>query len=141
MIKIIISLIAIYILNVIDYFQTIYAVQLFGLGIEINPIVRFLFENNCEWIKLILIPILLVIQGIIVRKNKKQSWAVYLLLIGFSFVVTNNFIVLWRLQVLNEFIKESLAMIITMVVCAIITGVSAIACGALCAYYKHLKNK
>ena len=30
---------------------------------------------------------------------------------------------------------------ITMIICAVVTTLSAAACGALCAYYKHLKKK
>lgn len=101
MIPITISLIIIYILNIIDYFQTIYGINLFGLDIEGNPIARFLLENNCGWIvKFIAVPIILVTLGVLVRIDKKQSWVVYVLLVFYLFVVTNNFIALAQLQAL-----------------------------------------
>ncbi len=88
----IILLILIYILNIIDYFQTIYAIQLFGIGVEINPIGRFMLENECAWIfKFIGVPILLTAIGFIIKYDKNKVWAVYFLLTVFLFVVIHNF--------------------------------------------------
>lgn len=88
----IILLVLIYILNIIDYFQTIYAIQLFGIGVELNPIGRFMLENECAWIvKFIGVPILLTAIGFIIKYDKKQSWAVYFLLTMFLFLVIHNF--------------------------------------------------
>jgi hypothetical protein len=39
----IILLVLVCILNVVDYVQTIYGIQIFGLSIEFNPFARFLF--------------------------------------------------------------------------------------------------
>lgn len=98
MIKVIISLITIYILNIIDYFQTTYAVQLAGIGVEANPIGRMLLENDYGWVaKLIVVPLVLVILGATINTTRKQSWVVYLLLIFYFVVVINNFIVLSKL--------------------------------------------
>ena len=99
MIKVTISLILIYILNLIDYFQTIYAVQLVGIGIELNPIARFLLENNYGRIaKFIVVLIALTIMGITIRIERRMSWAAYVLLVFYICIVINNFVVLLRLQ-------------------------------------------
>lgn len=100
----IILIVVILILNLIDYCQTIYAVQVFGTGVEANPIVRFLFENNyavaCN-LKLIGVPITLALLGLIViRFDRRQIFGLYLLLVCFGYVVIHNFIVLSRLGLL-----------------------------------------
>ena len=95
MISTIISLIIIYLLNLIDYFQTRYVISIFGLGVEANPIGRFLFEHNLAWpVKILVVPILLLIAGYVVKVNRKLVWMVYLLLVLYLFVVTSNFIML-----------------------------------------------
>lgn len=106
----IISLIMIYLLSIVDYFQTIYAVNIFGIGIELNPIARFLISHNCGFIaKLIVVPILLTVIFWIARYFKRLSWTVelkilsfgvyFLLTIGFL-VVIHNFIVLANIGIL-----------------------------------------
>ena len=98
MTRVIVSLIAIYALNIVDYFQTIYAVRLCGIGVEANPIGRFLLENNCGWVvKLIVAPILLATMGIIIRTERKWSWAAYFMLILYTLVVASNFIQISRI--------------------------------------------
>ncbi|MEE1084289.1 MAG: DUF5658 family protein [Paludibacteraceae bacterium] len=98
MIKVIISLVIIYILNIIDYFQTIYAVSLAGIGVEANPIGRIMLESGYGWIvKLIVVPIVLIILGATINTARKQSWVVYLLLVFDFVVIINNFIVLSKL--------------------------------------------
>lgn len=93
----IIFLIATHILSLIDYYQTVYAIQLFGIGIEANPIARFLFENNYAWaVKLIIMPIILTIIGVITKIDKNQRWAVYLLFTIYFSIVLNNFLMLMR---------------------------------------------
>lgn len=93
----IILLIIIYILNIIDYFQTIYAIKLFGIDVEVNPIGRLLLANNYAWIaKLIFVPTVLIIIGIIIKIDKKQIWVIYFLLIWFACVVAHNFIMLYQ---------------------------------------------
>lgn len=94
---IVVLLIVICILNCIDYWQTIHATQLFGLGVEANPIARFMFENNCEWIKLLIVPIALIGLWTIIKTDKRFIWTIYALLIFYAQVVINNFIVLFNL--------------------------------------------
>lgn len=95
---IILLMAALYILNSIDYCQTMYAIRHVGLGVEANPIVRFLLENNYgDLVKLVGFPILLACLGVIIHFDKKQKWALYVMLVLFCFVVINNFIVLFRL--------------------------------------------
>lgn len=134
-----IVLIIIYLLNLIDCFQTMYAIQLFGIGVEANPIARFMFEHNCALVlKLVLVLIALVVMGVVIRADKRFIWAPYCLLVFYTYIVVRNFIVLDQMGALQ--IGEKLMTTIS-IVCAVITTISALACGALCAYYKHLKKK
>lgn len=138
MTRVIISLIAIYALNIVDYFQTIYAVRLCGIGVEINPIGRFLLENNCGWVvKLIMVPIVLTIMGATIRKERAWSWTAYFLLVFYSGVVLSNFNMLFRIR---AFWEESImtTLCITLAVCA---AISSMICGLLSALYKHAKKK
>ena len=99
MIKVIISLIITCILNFVDYWQTVYAIQLYGLGVELNPIARFLLSGDYGWIaKLIVVPTMLTVMGITIRAERRMSWAAYVSLIYYICIVINNFVVLSRLQ-------------------------------------------
>lgn len=138
MTKTITALIAIYALNIVDYFQTIYAVRLCGIRAELNPIGRFLLENNCGWVvKIIVAPILLATMGIIIRTERKWSWAAYFMLVFYSGVVLSNFNMLFRIR---AFWEESImtTLCITLAVCA---AISSMICGLLSALYKHAKKK
>lgn len=101
MIQTIALLITIYALNLIDYFQTMYAVQALGIGVEANPIARYLIENNCGGVpKLIIVPILLTAMGFIVHLDEKQKWAIYVALAMYLYVVISNFVTLFQAGVL-----------------------------------------
>ena len=96
-----ILLVAIYVLNLIDYGQTVYAIHLAGLQVEANPIGRFLFENNYEWVaKFVILPILLALLGLIIKYEKRCIWAAWWLLIHFTIVVIHNFIILIQMNAL-----------------------------------------
>lgn len=98
MIPIVALLIIIYVLNLIDYFQTAYTISLFGIGVELNPIGRWLFSIGCAWVpKIIIVPMLLVIMGLIIWKYRELSWEIYLLLIFYILVVINNFNIMLEL--------------------------------------------
>ena len=91
MITTIILLIIVYALNIIDYIETLYVINRFGIGVEVNPIGRFLFENNLAWVvKIIVMPIVLATIGFFVKLDKKQIWAIYVLLIFYTAVVISN---------------------------------------------------
>lgn len=91
----------IYILNLIDYAQTIYAVNHIGIEVELNPIGVFLLENNIAWImKIIITPIILTLMILIIKKDKAQIWVFYVLLIFYALVVINNFIMLSQINIL-----------------------------------------
>jgi hypothetical protein len=99
--KAIILLIAIYILNLIDYWQTMYAIQIFGTGVEANPIARFLIENNCGGlVKFIGVPMSLAIIGIATHFNKRLIWTIYVLLALYGCLVIHNFIILSQAGIL-----------------------------------------
>lgn len=101
MTKTIILLVSVYILNVIDYVQTMYAIQEVGLAVELNPIMQFLYQNNFVWpVKLVMPVVLLVIWGFIIKADKRLIWSVYILFAVYLFVVFNNFIVSIKLGLL-----------------------------------------
>jgi hypothetical protein len=102
MTKIIILLIITYLLNLIDCAQTLHVVQLFGIGVEANPIARFMFEHNCALMpKLVVVPIALTLMGIIIRIDKRFIWAAYCLLIFYVYIVVHNFAVLFQMGVFS----------------------------------------
>lgn len=101
MIKAVILLIITYIFNLIDYWQTTYAVQIFGLGVEANPVVRFLFEHNCAGIAKFIIPaILLICLGFIIKAERGLIWTAYLSFTIYLFVIIHNFIMFMKMGIL-----------------------------------------
>lgn len=101
MIKVIIFLIIIFILNIIDYGQTMYAVSICGLIVEANPIARFFIRSGYGWVpKFIVTPLLLALMGWLIHYEPKARWIAYVLLIFYIVVVANNFIMLAQLQAL-----------------------------------------
>ena len=101
MTKTIVLLILTYIFNLIDYVQTTCAISHFGLSVELNPIVRFLFQHHCaEIVKLIAPIILLVIIGFMVKAEKKNIWAVYVLAAIYFLVILHNFVILIQMGII-----------------------------------------
>ncbi len=77
-----------YILNVVDYFFTVYWVDNYGLDIESNPIGRWLFENNLAgFVKIVLVGVLFLILALLSKKLKKAAKAGYLIFAVYSVVV------------------------------------------------------
>lgn len=134
----------IYILNIIDYLQTAYAIQTLGLGVELNPVGRFCFEHNCALsVKMIGMLIVLSTIGFITIKIEPYYILVSTaLLVFYIVIVTHNFNQLKQAGILNsnqwrEYMMDNTISII----CMVVTMVCAGAIGGLCAYYKHLKKK
>lgn len=101
MVKIVVLLIIIYLLNLVDYWQTTLAISLCGIGVELNPIARFLIENDYGWVvKIIVFAALLVVMGFLVHKIPSQIYMIYVLAIVFCIVVIHNFIMLTRMGAL-----------------------------------------
>ena len=91
MITAIILLIIVYALNIIDYIETLYVINRFGIGVEVNPIGRFLFENNLAWaVKIIVMPIILALMGFLIKIDKRNIWVAYILLCVYLAVVVSN---------------------------------------------------
>ena len=88
-------LIITYILNVIDYFETLYLIQRFGVEVEGNHIMRYLFENNCAWVAKLIIPaILLLVCGVIIKKDKTYIRPIYVATSFYLFLVIHNLAVI-----------------------------------------------
>lgn len=93
----IILLVATFLLNIVDYVQTMYAIQQLGIGVEFNPLGRFLLENDLAWAaKFVLVPIVLTIMGIVIHKDKKAAWSAYFLFVFYICLVLHNFMMLAR---------------------------------------------
>jgi hypothetical protein len=143
MIITIVLLIAIYILNIIDYLQSAYGIQELGLGIEANPVARFCFEHDILLpVKLIVPLILVLLTGFITIKIEPRFICVALCpLVLYVLVVWHNFIQLAQAGLLNLNPLEGDTMelqtvAITSLICtAILSGVVV----GLLAYIKHLK--
>ena len=79
-----ILLVMAYFLNLIDYVQTIYGIQKFGLSIELNPLMRFCFEHDIALqVKLIMPLLILLIIGLITLKVEPRyictAWCMFIL--------------------------------------------------------------
>ena len=73
-------LLAVYVLNLFDVFVTAFWVELFGLGIEANPIARWMFATNCAYaFKVFGIGILLYFLNKYLPKYPKYIWTSWLL--------------------------------------------------------------
>lgn len=133
MLPTIILLISTFMLHMVDYAQTLYAIQLVGLHVEANPIARFLFEHNCAWVaKFIVLPVLLTILGFLVKADKKLAFVPCLLFLWcFAFMI-HNFVMLDRMGILEPAWLASPVFI----GCAIIIGICSILIGVLCRLFK-----
>ena len=99
----IILLVIIFILNIIDYFQTIYGVKHIGLEVESNPIARFLLKHNLGWIpKFILVPASLIIMGILANIYKWTLWFILTLFGLYAYMVIYNFVMMHRAGILGH---------------------------------------
>ena len=140
MTKTYVSLVITYLLNVVDYFQTIYAINTFGIGVESNPIARWAITNgNAELFKLVLPFVLLAALGAIIKFDKRCAWAAYVLLVSFTLLVLHNFGILLRLGAV--LIVDATLLTTLCIVLAIVLVICAIIIGGLLAYCKHLKRK
>ena len=84
-------LIITYILNVIDYLETLYLIQHFGTEVEGNPIMRYLFESNCAWIAKLIVPAVLLIGcGILAHKDRAFLKPITVATAVYAFIVVHN---------------------------------------------------
>lgn len=83
-------LIITYILNVIDYLETLYLIQHYGIAVEGNPIMRYLIENDCAWAKLIVPAVLLIVCGIIAHKDRAFLKPITVATAVYAFIVVHN---------------------------------------------------
>jgi hypothetical protein len=84
-------LIITYILNVIDYLETLYLIQQYGIAVEGNPIMRFFFENQYGWVAKLIVPaVLLIGYGIIAYKDRRLLRPIYAATSVYVFLVIHN---------------------------------------------------
>jgi hypothetical protein len=73
------TLLIAYILNIIDYLFTSYWVSLYGIGIEGNPIGRWMFNYNVAWVfKIIIVGGLFLLLGCLFKRYPKYKWIAYI---------------------------------------------------------------
>lgn len=77
-----------YVLNIIDYAFTVYWINAYGMGIEANPLGRWMFENNLTaFIKIFVVGALFVLLAYLTKKSPKAIKAGRLLFGVYSVIV------------------------------------------------------
>ena len=77
-----------YILNLIDYLFTLYWVRKFGIETELNPIGRWMFEQNVAWLfKIVIIGGLLGAVGWHIHRHPEDAYLAWIPLIWYGAVV------------------------------------------------------
>ena len=107
----IILLVITYLLNLVDYAQTVLCVQTFGPGVELNPLIRFCFEHDCALAVKLIIPLILVLLiGFITIKIEPRYICVAIcVLILYTLVVWHNFFQLAQVGLINlDYWRETL---------------------------------
>ena len=85
------ELILLFIFNVVDYIQTVYAVEVIKIGRELNPVMIYLLKTNTAWIlKLVVVPILLALTYWAIKQLPAAIWVVRALLLYYLLVILNN---------------------------------------------------
>lgn len=85
------ELILLFIFNVVDYIQTVYAVEVIKIGRELNPVMIYLLKTNTVWIlKLVVVPILLPLTYWAIQQLPAAIWVVRALLLYYLLVILNN---------------------------------------------------
>lgn len=98
MVKVIIA----YLLNIMDYIFTAYLINKYGIGIELNGIGRWLFENNVAWVyKIFVVGAIMALLGYINIKHKKGTVAIYLVLGGFAVLAVYHLVILIGVGMVN----------------------------------------
>lgn len=91
----ILLLIIVYLLNVIDYCQTMYAVESLGEQVEGNPVGSYIIKSGYAFtIKIVAFPLLMVVMAILTWMDDIAIYFDFLLLISFTAVVIHNFMML-----------------------------------------------
>ena len=76
-----------YILNIIDYASTLYWVRSYGLDTELNPIGRWMFEQNVAWLfKIVIIGVLLGAVGWYTHRHPEAAYLAWIPLIWYGTV-------------------------------------------------------
>lgn len=85
------ELILLFIFNVVDYIQTVYAVEVIKIGRELNPVMIYLLKTNTAWIlKLVVVPVLLPLTYWAIKQLPAAIWVVRALLLYYLLVILNN---------------------------------------------------
>ena len=81
------SLIIAYLLNILDYLFTAYWVNLYGSEIEVNPFMRWCFENHCALaVKIFAVGGLFALVGYLVKRYNKCRWSGIFLLVVYGVI-------------------------------------------------------
>lgn len=93
------TLLITYLLNGIDYLFTSYWISLYGIDIEGNPIGRWMFDNDKAFFaKFVVVPILLAVMGVCIRKCPKAKWVVYIPLTVYGLIVCYHIFIYFNIR-------------------------------------------
>ena len=136
----IVLLIATYFLNLVDYVQTAYGIQEIGIGFELNPVIRFCFEHNCDLPVKLIVPLILVllIGFITIKIEPCYIYVALCAFVLFALVVLHNFSQLAKAGLIQ---LEGSLMATIAITCYVLAAILAGVCGGLLAYIKRLKQK
>ena len=83
-----------YLLNIIDYLFTSHWVNLYGIDVEVNPLGRWMFENNVAWVvKILIVGGLFAVIGYFIRKHPKAAWIAFIPLVVYGLIVLYHIII------------------------------------------------
>ncbi len=92
-----INLIIAYLFNIIDYIATAYWIHLYGIAVETNPFMRWMFAHNMAWIvKIIIVGGLFAVLGYLIYRYPRASKWAYVPLIVYGALTIYHFVLLLK---------------------------------------------
>ena len=87
------ALLIAYALNIIDYALTAYWVNLYGTEIEANPLMRWVFENDCALaVKIYGVVVMFAALVVCAYKKPSTAWSGYVLLVAYAAVTVYHIV-------------------------------------------------
>jgi hypothetical protein len=83
-----------YLLNLFDLAMTNRLVKLYGIGIEGNPLGRWMIESNLSWVvKIFAVGGLLAVMGVCIRKRPKLAPVAYVPLVAYGLLAVYHVVI------------------------------------------------
>ena len=84
-----------YLLNIIDLIFTTHWVKLYGIGIEANPIGRWLYTNNIAgFVKIFVVGCVFAVLAHFLRRYRYMSWVAFIPLVAYGIITIYHLITL-----------------------------------------------